>query len=58
MSTDTHTQQCGGCRYYDHNKRWCKRYPPVPVDNRHARFPFTHWDETCGEWQARPGGAS
>ena len=47
-------ENCGSCRFF-HNKvrSLCKRYPPVPVDNRHVRFPATCWDDWCGEWQPR-----
>ena len=39
------TQQCGSCCHYDAKRNFCRRYPPVPIDNRHARFPFAHWDD-------------
>ena len=52
MSIET-PRNCGTCRHYKHDQRFCRRYPPAPVDNRHVRYPRTHWDDTCGEWAAR-----
>ena len=44
-------KQCGSCQHF-HNKTrtLCKRYPPVSIDNRHARYPAVCWDDWCGEW--------
>ena len=51
-------KNCGSCRYFHNDThRWCLRYPPVPVDNRHARYPTVFWDATCGEWKEREAGA-
>ena len=48
-------ENCGSCRHWFADKRWCKRYPPAPKDNRHAWFPVTFWDDHCGEWRGRHG---
>jgi hypothetical protein len=44
-------KQCGSCRHFHNAARTlCKRYPPVSIDNRHARYPAVFWDDWCGEW--------
>ena len=44
-------KQCGSCRYFHTAVRTlCKRYPPVSIDNRHARYSTVCWDDWCGEW--------
>ena len=48
-------RQCGTCRHYNLDRQFCLRYPPLPVDNRHVRYPRTQWDDTCGEWRIRSG---
>jgi len=48
-------KNCGTCRYYNLDKQYCLRYPPVPVDNRHVRYPRTQWDDSCGEHALREG---
>ena len=46
-------RNCGSCGFFLHDKNWCRRNPPVPVDNRHSRYPTTSWLDWCGEWQIR-----
>ena len=48
-------RQCGTCQHYNTKYSRCYRYPPVPADNRHARYPAVFYDGTCGEWQIRLG---
>ena len=48
-------KNCGSCRHYNLDRQFCLRYPPLPVDNRHVRYPRTQWDDTCAEWVSREG---
>lgn len=44
---------CGACRYYDLDRTFCRRHPPVVQDHRHALWPRTMHDDWCGEWVSR-----
>ena len=47
------SSKCGSCAWYEFKTQRCKCNPPVPVDNRHSRFPITHWDDWCGQWKEK-----
>ncbi len=44
---------CGSCAHYDLDRTFCRRDPPVVVDNRKAIWPRTVFDDWCGRHKRR-----
>lgn len=56
--TATPRLRCDGCRFWvkiegSYEGR-CQRFPPVPYNAIHSRFPEARQDAWCGEHQPRP----
>lgn len=48
------TETCSTCRFWTGAS--CRRYPPIVIvigDDYAPKWPQTHPDEWCGEWQSR-----